>query len=276
MSMKRIAQQTDAMPLSAATTYTGAEETTTWDEAKIYGCVCDSSWTVGLTSGATQQSEFFGPDCSLKRCPSADDPLTEEQAVTSTIHSEGSNYDADADPVSYAAANVLTDDSGDVQGKYWLTPDGANSWFILTFGSALNTNRGTITSTAAQPFRVSKFKFRNTKNSLQATNVYPPRDLRTTTGYTIELSVDASSWTTVFTGTMNPYDMTTQEVAPSSDMQARYARFSTTAFTGVGGGLSYFQVFVNDNEEDCSYVVAEGGLGTGVFANKCHKECAGE
>jgi hypothetical protein len=28
----------------------------------IYGCVCDSSWTVGLASGQTQQPEYFGPD----------------------------------------------------------------------------------------------------------------------------------------------------------------------------------------------------------------------
>ena len=72
--MKRMATMTDALPLSAATTYTGAEDTTTWDENKIYGCVCDSSWTVGLSSGATQQAEYFGPDCSMRRCPSGDDP----------------------------------------------------------------------------------------------------------------------------------------------------------------------------------------------------------
>ena len=45
----------------------GAEATTTWDENKIYGCVCDSSWTVGLASGQTQQPEWFEPDCSLRR-----------------------------------------------------------------------------------------------------------------------------------------------------------------------------------------------------------------
>jgi hypothetical protein len=67
---------TNALPLSAATTYTGSEGTSTWDEEKIYGCVCDSKWTVGLASGQTQQPEWFGPNCGLQRCPSGDDPMT--------------------------------------------------------------------------------------------------------------------------------------------------------------------------------------------------------
>ena len=41
-----------------------------------YGCVCDSSWTVGLGSGERQEPEWFGADCSLRHCPSADNPLT--------------------------------------------------------------------------------------------------------------------------------------------------------------------------------------------------------
>jgi hypothetical protein len=42
----------------------------------IYGCVCESSWPVGLGAGETQEPEWFGPDCSLKHCPSADNPRT--------------------------------------------------------------------------------------------------------------------------------------------------------------------------------------------------------
>jgi len=76
VSMKRMATLTTAFPLSAATTYTGYDATTTWDEDKIYGCVCDSAWTVGLASGQYQTAEWFGPDCSLKRCPGGDDPTT--------------------------------------------------------------------------------------------------------------------------------------------------------------------------------------------------------
>ena len=44
----------------------------------IYGCLCDSSWEVGLGNGQRQQSEWFGPDCSLRRCPGADDPRTRD------------------------------------------------------------------------------------------------------------------------------------------------------------------------------------------------------
>ena len=39
----------------------------TWDEDKIFGCVCESSWSVGLGSGETQEPEWFGPDCSLRK-----------------------------------------------------------------------------------------------------------------------------------------------------------------------------------------------------------------
>ena len=42
----------------------------------IYGCVCDSSWAVGLSSGQRQSSEWFQHDCSLRHCPTGDDPRT--------------------------------------------------------------------------------------------------------------------------------------------------------------------------------------------------------
>jgi hypothetical protein len=74
--MKRAATITDALPLSAATSYTGSEGSTTWDEEKVYGCICQSTWTVGLSSGTTQEPEWFGPDCSMRRCPSGNDPNT--------------------------------------------------------------------------------------------------------------------------------------------------------------------------------------------------------
>jgi hypothetical protein len=51
-------------------------DTVAWDHDVIHGCMCDSSWTVGYGSGMVQVSEYFGPDCSLQRCPSGDDPLT--------------------------------------------------------------------------------------------------------------------------------------------------------------------------------------------------------
>ena len=42
----------------------------------IYGCVCDSSWTVGYGSGETQLAEYFGRACQYRRCPSGNDPVT--------------------------------------------------------------------------------------------------------------------------------------------------------------------------------------------------------
>jgi hypothetical protein len=86
-----------------------SQDTTTWDENRIFGCICDSTWTVGLASGQTQQPEYFGPDCSLSkelfirlprsiaycilvagRCPTGDDPRTE-----STTETDCSNVVAD-------------------------------------------------------------------------------------------------------------------------------------------------------------------------------------
>jgi hypothetical protein len=41
-------------------------DTLTWDYDVIYGCVCDSSWSVGFGPGEVQLSEYFGADCSLR------------------------------------------------------------------------------------------------------------------------------------------------------------------------------------------------------------------
>lgn len=47
-----------------------------FDSGRIFGCVCDSSWAVGLEAGDVQESEWFGPDCSLRHCPTGDNPKT--------------------------------------------------------------------------------------------------------------------------------------------------------------------------------------------------------
>ncbi|KDO27856.1 hypothetical protein SPRG_07129 [Saprolegnia parasitica CBS 223.65] len=76
LSMRYLASQAAALPLSPATTYYGLQTTTTWDQERIFGCVCDSAWPVGLASGQTQEPEWFGADCSLRHCPSNNDPLS--------------------------------------------------------------------------------------------------------------------------------------------------------------------------------------------------------
>lgn len=77
LSMRDLARNSEALPLQSTTyTYEGYPSTITWDQDKIYGCVCDSSWSVGLASGYTQTPEWFGPDCSRRHCPSGDDPMT--------------------------------------------------------------------------------------------------------------------------------------------------------------------------------------------------------
>jgi hypothetical protein len=74
--LKQMARMSNALPLSPNTYYEAAEDGSTWDEDMIYGCVCDSSWTVGLGAGEVQEPEWFGPDCSFRHCPSADNPRT--------------------------------------------------------------------------------------------------------------------------------------------------------------------------------------------------------
>ena len=76
VSLRQMARMPNALPLAPNTYYEGDDDATTWDEEKLFGCVCDSSWPVGLTSGTRQEPEWFGPDCSLRHCPSADDPRT--------------------------------------------------------------------------------------------------------------------------------------------------------------------------------------------------------
>jgi hypothetical protein len=53
-----------------------SRDTVAWDYDTMYGCVCDSSWPVGLEWGEWQKAEWHGPDCSQKRCPMGDDPVT--------------------------------------------------------------------------------------------------------------------------------------------------------------------------------------------------------
>ncbi|CAM9973541.1 unnamed protein product, partial [Phaeothamnion confervicola] len=78
MSLKELAQTSNALPLSNDTTYGGiySDSSVMWDSDSFFACVCDSSWDVGLAAGQTQSPEFFGPACSLRRCPSGDDPET--------------------------------------------------------------------------------------------------------------------------------------------------------------------------------------------------------
>ena len=76
MSLLAMAPEPNAVPCGPAAVYGGAPQSTTWDESKIFGCVCDSTWTVGFGVGETQQTQWFGADCAQRHCPSGDDPRT--------------------------------------------------------------------------------------------------------------------------------------------------------------------------------------------------------
>lgn len=77
LSIKQMQSFANAMPFGhSSATYGGDEASSTFDEDRIFGCVCDSSWSVGYGSGEVQATEWFGADCSQRRCPSGDDPRT--------------------------------------------------------------------------------------------------------------------------------------------------------------------------------------------------------
>ena len=76
MSLKAMASEANAVPVGPAGTYGGSPGSTTWDETMIYGCVCDSTWSVGFGVGDTQAGQYTGPACAQRRCPSGDNPQT--------------------------------------------------------------------------------------------------------------------------------------------------------------------------------------------------------
>mmetsp|Transcript_19972 Transcript_19972/g.23686 ORF Transcript_19972/g.23686 Transcript_19972/m.23686 type:complete len:410 (+) Transcript_19972:37-1266(+) len=82
-SMEDLARTDTAMPLSgrlrsAFPQYGTAADRDygSWDYQTMHGCVCDSSWPVGLGAGETQTAEYFGGNCARRHCPTGDDPRT--------------------------------------------------------------------------------------------------------------------------------------------------------------------------------------------------------
>lgn len=78
LDMQQYAKEAAAFPLRNTLTFQYLDDGTsaTWDAKMNRGCLCDSIWEVGLDKGETQVAEWFGPDCSQRRCPSGDDPWT--------------------------------------------------------------------------------------------------------------------------------------------------------------------------------------------------------
>lgn len=70
LSMREIAQLDYGVPLvsikvAKKSVEYGYDEDIAWDADIVHGCVCDSSWSVGLGSTDTQLAEYFGADCSM-------------------------------------------------------------------------------------------------------------------------------------------------------------------------------------------------------------------
>jgi len=95
--MSKLSTDANALPLSTTarryeTNFANGTRTS-WDADLGHGCVCDSSWKVGLTANTTQLGEFLGPACEFRRCPSGDDPttLTVDETNCYRKHQTGGN-----------------------------------------------------------------------------------------------------------------------------------------------------------------------------------------
>ena len=77
VNMRDMARMSNALPLTCNDVYyEGYEDEHTWDSTMLFGCVCDSKWTVGFGDGERQLAEWHGYDCSKRRCPGGNDPVT--------------------------------------------------------------------------------------------------------------------------------------------------------------------------------------------------------
>lgn len=61
----------------------------TWDAAKIHGCKCDAGYHIYAGTNAGDVPDYTGYDCSLRTCPTGDDPssaggVVETQSFTCT------------------------------------------------------------------------------------------------------------------------------------------------------------------------------------------------
>lgn len=79
VSKQQAARMPGALPVNRDSKYgerTQSDNNTVWDALVEFVCICDSSWDVGSDRGQRSDSEWFGPDCSLRHCPSANNPAT--------------------------------------------------------------------------------------------------------------------------------------------------------------------------------------------------------
>jgi hypothetical protein len=114
-AMSYIAQQTYKNGVLQSFTYGSNSLAKTWDYNKIYSCLCDRTTYHGPLVGAIGTSE--GYDCSVRRCPTGDDPYTVGQlhevqdikctgtggTISLTFRSQTT------DPIAFNAANTVVE-----------------------------------------------------------------------------------------------------------------------------------------------------------------------
>ena len=179
---------------------------------------------------------------------------------------------ADEYSPDFVAEKVLSD-ACDVEvsvptHSYWCGPDATtDATFVLDYGCSIE---------------IAKFQLKNSANNAYGER-YCPGSLapctmctrvlsiskRATNAYSIETSLDKSSWFEVASGNLaSVFSMACQdfplvEVTPNGGgtVTARYVKFIAKTYHGSGSGLNYFNVIKKDDKKSTHRTFIQGDFG---------------
>lgn len=79
VDLETMSQRADAMPISDEVDfiYRNNLAQKIWEANMVMGCICESTWEVGLEEGQKQIPQYFGPTCAMQHCPSGRDPMSD-------------------------------------------------------------------------------------------------------------------------------------------------------------------------------------------------------
>jgi hypothetical protein len=151
MSIASYAQSAAAViPFISASTYKYSNQlsTSAWDDNTMWGCHCESSWVVGLGAGQVQATEYFGPLCDKHRCPTGDDPSTEDvdetncenrRANGAIVDTTGASRGAYGNKCHVDCSNRGSCDYASGVCKCFLGYTGTNCGLLVSEGTKLRT-----------------------------------------------------------------------------------------------------------------------------------------
>jgi len=219
-----------------------------WDSKKLYGCNCDSG--------------FFGPDCSLRNCPTGDDPLT------------GNSISTIQNPAQYNEVHKMFCKA--TSGFYTLTFKGkttsklaynAKAADITAALNALPTigSGGVLVTVIGLPQSCSSVGSTTTIEFLQLFGTQPlliqdTTNLKNTDGSAIQLDISRQT-------------VGTKENAYCSNRGlCSYAEGSCTCSTNYDSSNGYDAL---GTRADCGYAKATIQYCPGVISCSAHGQCSG-